>query len=85
MNLESIKNKLKFIGFLFVGIYSYLHRAFQIYIVSIQAFANFLTLLCFKSDAAIICIAHKWNVNASKAITYLTHFLIVLFLYILLF
>jgi hypothetical protein len=80
-----ILDKLKFIGFFFVGIYSYIHRAFEIYTFSIQAFANFITLLCFKSDAAIICIAHKWNVNVSKAITYITHFLIVVFLYFLLF
>jgi len=85
MNLENIKSKLKTIGFFFIGLYSYIHRAFQIYIVSIQAFANFITLLCFKSDAAVICIAHKWNVNASKAITYITHFLIVIFLYLLFF
>jgi hypothetical protein len=85
MNLESIKSKLKLIGFFFVGLYSYLHRAFEIYAVSIQAFANFLTILCFKNDVAIICIAHKWNVNASKAITYLTHSLIFVFLYLLLF
>ena len=80
-----ILDKLKLIGFFFVGIYSYIHRAFVIYTVSIQAFSNFITLLCFKSDAAIICIAHKWNVNVSKAITYITHFLIVVFLYFLLF
>jgi len=85
MTLENFKEKLKFICFFFVGLYSYIHRAFEIYIVSIQAFANFITLLCFKSDAAVICIAHKWNVNASKAITYTTHFLIVVFLYFLLF
>ena len=77
--------KLKFIWFFLVGIYSYIHRGFEIYTVSIQAFANFLTLLLFKSDAAIICIAHKWNVSVQKVITYATHFIIVLFLYFLLF
>jgi hypothetical protein len=85
MNLESIKNKLKFIGFFFLGLYSYIHRAFEIYKISIQAFANFVTLLCFKSDTAIICIAHKWNVNVSKVITYATHFIIFLFLYFIIF
>ena len=77
--------KLKFIWFFLVGIYSYIHRGFEIYTVSIQAFANFLTLLLFKSDAAIICIAHKWNVNVQKAITYAMHFIIIIFLYILIF
>ena len=77
--------KLKLIGFFFVGIYSYIHRAFVIYLNLIEAFANFITLLFFKSDAAVICIAHKWNVNASKAIIYLTHFLIVVFLYFIIF
>jgi hypothetical protein len=77
--------KLKFIWFFLVGIYSYIHRGFEIYTVSIQAFANFLTLLLFKSDAAIICIAHKWNVNVQKAITYATHFIIIIFLYIIIF
>jgi len=77
--------KLKFILFFLIGIYSYIHRGFLIYLYSIQSFSNFLTLLLFKSDAAIICIAHKWNVNVQKAITYATHFIIVLFLYLLLF
>jgi len=77
--------KLKFVWFFLVGIYSYIHRGFEIYTVSIQAFANFLTLLLFKSDAAIICIAHKWNVSVQKTVTYATHFIIVLFLYFLLF
>jgi len=77
--------KLKFIWFFLVGIYSYIHRGFEIYTISIQAFANFLTLFLFKSDAAIICIAHKWNVSVQKVITYATHFIIVLFLYFSLF
>ena len=77
--------KLKFIWFFLVGIYSYIHRGFEIYTVSIQVFANFLTLLLFKSDAAIICIAHKWNVSVQKTVIYATHFIIVLFLYFLLF
>jgi len=78
-------DKLKLVWFFLVGIYSYIHRGFEIYMVSVQTFANFLTLLCFKSDAAIICIAHKWNVNASKIITYIVHFLIIVFFYCLLF
>jgi len=77
--------KLKFVWFFLVGIYSYIHRGFEIYTVSIQAFASFLTLLLFKSDAAIICVAHKWNVSVQKAITYATHFIIIIFLYILIF
>jgi len=85
MNLENIKSKLKTICFFFVGLYSYIHRAFEIYIISIQAFANFITLLFFKSNEAVFCIAHKWNFNASKTITYTIHFLIVIFLYFLLF
>jgi hypothetical protein len=79
--MDKIKEKLKFVWFFLIGIYSYIHRGFLIYFYSIQGFANFLTLLCFKSDAAIICIAHKWNVNVSKVITYITHFIIILFLY----
>ena len=85
MNLENIKSKLKTIGFFFVGLYSYIHRAFEIYTVSIQAFANFITLLFFKHNDVTIHVAGKWDVNASKAITYTTHFLIVVFLYFLLF
>jgi hypothetical protein len=77
--------KLKFVWFFLVGIYSYIHRGFLIYLYLIQGFANFLTLLLFKSDAAIICIAHKWNVNVQKAITYATHFIIIIFLYIIIF
>jgi len=77
--------KLKFVWFFLVGIYSYIHRGFQIYLFLIQGFANFLTLLLFKSDAAVVCIAHKWNVSVQKVITYATHFIIIIFLYILIF
>jgi hypothetical protein len=83
--MDKIKEKLKFVWFFLVGIYSYIHRGVQIYIYSIQGFANSLTLLLFKSDAAVICIAHKWNVNVQKVITYATHSIIALFLYFLLF
>ena len=82
--MDKIKEKLKFVWFFLVGIYSYIHRGFLIYLYSIQGFANFLTLLLFKSDAAVICIAHKWNVSVQKAITYATHFIIFLFLYFIL-
>jgi len=83
--MDKFKEKIKFVWFFLVGLYSYIHRGFEIYIISIQAFANFLTLLLFKSDDAIICIAHKWNVNVSKAITYATHFIIFIFLYFIIF
>ena len=85
MNLENIKTKIKFAWFFFIGLYSYIHKAFEIYTISIQAFANFLTLLCFKHDAVTIHVAGKWDINASKAITYAIHFIIFLFLYFLLF
>jgi hypothetical protein len=77
--------KLKLIGFFFVGIYSYIHRAFIIYVSSIEVFANFLAILLFKHDDVAIHIAGKWDVSPIKIITYITHFLIVVFLYILLF
>jgi len=83
--MDKIKEKLKFVWFFFIGIYSYIHRGAQIYIYSLQGFAGSLTLLLFKSDAAVICIAHKWNVNIQKVITYATHSIIALFLYFLLF
>jgi hypothetical protein len=77
--------KLKLIGFFFVGIYSYIHRAFIIYVSLIEVFANFLAILLFKHDDVVIHIVGKWDVSPIKIITYITHFLIVVFLYILLF
>jgi len=77
--------KLKLIGFFFVGIYSYIHRAFVIYLSSIEVIANFLTVLLFRHDEVIIHVAGKWNINSLKSITYIIHFLIVIFLYFLLF
>ena len=77
--------KLKFIGFFFVGIYSYIHRAFVIYLSLIEAFANFIILLCFKHNNVTIQVINKWDINATKAIIYLTHFLIVVFLYFIIF
>ena len=75
--------KLKLIGFFFVGIYSYIHRAFVIYLNLIEAFANFLTVLLFRHEDVTINVAGKWDVNPIKAITYTIHFLIVVFLYLL--
>jgi hypothetical protein len=77
--------KLKLVWFFLVGIYSYIHRGFQIYIYSIQGIASSLTLLLFKHDAVSIHIAGKWDISAQKAITYAIHLIIVLFLYFLLF
>ena len=77
--------KLKLIGFFFVGIYSYIHRAFVIYLSSVEVIANFLTVLLFKHDDVTIHVAGKWNINSLKAITYTIHFLIVVFLYFIIF
>ena len=77
--------KLKLIGFFFIGIYSYIHRAFVIYLYSVEVVANFLTVLLFRHDDVTIHVAGKWDLNPIKAITYIIHFLIVVFLYILLF
>jgi len=77
--------KLKLIGFFFVGIYSYIHKAFVIYLGSVEVVANFLTVLLFKHDDVAIHVAGKWDVNPIKAITYTIHFLIVLFLYFIIF
>jgi hypothetical protein len=78
-------DKLKFIWFFLVGIYSYIHRGFEIYTVSIQAFANFLTLLLFKHDVVTINVANKWDVDVKKVITYAIHFIVFLFLYFIIF
>ena len=83
--MDKIKEKLKFVWFFLVGIYSYIHRGIQIYIYSIQGFASSLTLLLFKNDAVIIHVAGKWDISAQKVITYATHFIIALFLYFLFF
>ena len=83
--MDKIKEKLKFVWFFLVGIYSYIHRGIQIYIYSIQGFASSLTLLLFKNDAVIIHVAGKWDISAQKVITYATHFIIFLFLYFILF
>jgi len=83
--MDKLKEKIKFIWFFLVGLYSYIHRGFLIYIYAIQGFSNFLTLLLFKHNDVQIHVAGKWDVNVSKAITYITHFLIVVFLYCLLF
>jgi hypothetical protein len=77
--------KLKLIGFFFVGIYSYIHRAFIIYVSSIEVFANFLAILLFKHDDATIHVLGKWDISPIKIITYITHFLIVVFLYFIIF
>jgi hypothetical protein len=83
--MDKIKEKLKFVWFFLVGIYSYIHRGIQIYIYSIQGFASSLTLLLFKHDAVSFNIAGKWDISAQKAITYATHFIIIIFLYIIIF
>jgi len=83
--MDKFKEKVKFIWFFLVGLYSYIHKGFFIYVYAIQGFSNFLTLLLFKHNEVTINVANKWDVNASKAITYITHFLIVVFLYFLLF
>ena len=83
--MDKIKEKLKFVWFFLVGIYSYIHRGIQIYIYSIQGFASSLTLLLFKNDVVIIHVAGKWDISAQKVITYAIHLIIVLFLYFLLF
>jgi hypothetical protein len=85
MNLENIKLKLKTICFFFVGLYSYIHRAFVIYLGLVEVIANFLTVLLFRHDDVTIHVAGKWDLNPIKAITYVIHLLIVIFLYILLF
>jgi hypothetical protein len=85
MNLENIKLKLKTIGFFFIGLYYYIHRAFVIYLGSVEVIANFLTVLLFRHDDVTIHVAGKWDLNPIKAITYVIHLLIVIFLYILLF
>jgi hypothetical protein len=78
-------DKLKLIGFFFVGLYSYIHRAFIIYLGSVEVVANFLTVLLFRHDDVTIHVAGKWDLSPIKAITYIIHFLIVLFLYFIIF
>ena len=80
--MDKFKEKIKFIWFFLVGLYSYIHRGFFIYVYAIQGFSNFLTLLLFKHNDVTIKVAGKWDVNVSKAITYITHFIIALILYI---
>ena len=40
VNLENIKNKIKSVGFFFIGLYSYIHRAFVCYKLAIEVIAN---------------------------------------------
>ena len=80
--MDNFKEKVKLIWFFLVGLYSYIHRGFFIYVYAIQGFSNFLTLLLFKHNDVTIKVAGKWDVNVSKAITYITHFIIALLLYI---
>jgi len=83
--MDNFKEKVKLIWFFLVGLYSYIHRGFFIYVYAIQGFSNFLTLLLFKHNDVTIKVAGKWDVNVSKVITYATHFIIFLFLYFILF
>ena len=85
VNLENIKNKIKFIGFFLIGLYSYIHRAFVCYKLGIEVIANFFVTLLFRHDQVVIHVAGKWDLNALKTITYILHISIVLFLYFLLF
>jgi hypothetical protein len=80
--MDKFKEKVKLIWFFLVGLYSYIHRGFFIYVYAIQGFSNFLTLLLFKHNDVTIKVAGKWDVNVSKAIIYITHFIIALLLYI---
>ena len=82
---EIYMDKLKLIGFFFVGLYSYIHRAFIIYLTSIEVFANFLSVFFFKHDDVTIHVAGKWDINPIKGITYATHFVIIIFLYFIIF
>jgi hypothetical protein len=77
--------KLKLVWFFLIGIYSYIHRAFVIYFGSVEVIANFLTVLLFRHEDVTIHVAGKWDINTIKAITYIIHLLIVLFLYFLIF
>lgn len=83
--MDKLKEKVKLILFFLVGLYSYIHRGFLIYIYAVQSFANFLTLLLFKHDAVTINVASKWDVDVKKVIIYATHFIIFLFLYFIIF
>jgi hypothetical protein len=61
MTYESIKEKLKTVWYLVLGALAGVHYCFTVYLRTVQFIGDFLSLLLFKEEAAILCIKEKWN------------------------
>jgi hypothetical protein len=51
----------------------------------VQSIGDFLSLLLFKEEAAILCIKDRWNIKISKIFSYGIHSVIILLLLLLIF
>jgi hypothetical protein len=57
MTYENIKAKLKTAWYLVWGVLAAVHSCFTVYLQTVQSIGDFLSLLFFKEEAAILCIA----------------------------
>jgi hypothetical protein len=59
MTYESIKEKLKTVWYLVWGVLAGVHSCFIAYLRTVQSIGDFLSLLLFKEEAAVLCINEK--------------------------
>ncbi|NDE84153.1 MAG: hypothetical protein EB044_05280 [Actinobacteria bacterium] len=85
MTYENIKEKLKTAWYLVWGVLAVVHSCFMRYLAMVQSIGDFLSLLFFKEEAAILCINEKWNIKISKIFSYGIHLVIILVLLFLIF
>jgi hypothetical protein len=61
MTYENIKAKLKTAWFLLWGVLAGVQRCFIVYLATVRSIGDFLSLLSFKEEAAILCIKDRWE------------------------
>jgi hypothetical protein len=85
MTYENIKEKLKTAWFLLWGVLAGVQRCFIVYLATVRSIGDFLSLLLFKEEAAILCIKDRWNIKISTIFSYGIHLVIILVLLFLIF
>jgi hypothetical protein len=78
MTYENIKAKLKTAWYSLWGVLAGVHYCFTVYLRTVQSIGDFLSLLLFKEEAAILCIKDRWNIKISKIFSYGIHSVIIL-------
>jgi hypothetical protein len=59
MTYENIKEKLKTAWFLLWGVLAGVQRCFIVYLATVRSIGDFLSLLLFKEEAALLCIKDR--------------------------